>query len=181
MGFAHAQRPSVDAECWLAGGQRGESAFQPEHLGKKSHSQPGQVSACRIVRLKRRSEFLATAASGRRWVAPSFILQVAPRPGEAVEPCLEAGLGFTSSRRVGNAVQRNRAKRRLKEASRLLLPKAAASSHNYVLIARSAVLTCPFQTLIDDLNKAFERVLTARSRPPGARQRSKRSASKKHQ
>ncbi|MGI9491913.1 MAG: ribonuclease P protein component [Geminicoccaceae bacterium] len=155
-------------------------------MGKKSHSQPEfeQAPAGRVVRLKRRSEFLATAASGRRWVAPTFILQIAPRRGEASSGGLswlrsEAGLGFTASRRVGNAVARNRAKRRLREASRQLLPKAAVASHNYVLIARSAVLTCPFQTLIDDLNKAFERVLTARSRPPGL-PRARRGSKKSH-
>lgn len=152
-----------------AGGPRGESAYQPEHLGNKGHLQPGfeQRPACQVVRLKRRPEFLATAASGKRWVMPAFVLQVAPRMVQPSSLSGEAGLGFTATRRIGNAVARNRAKRRLREASRLLLPDAAAASCNYVLVARAGVLTCPFQTLIDDLGKAFKRVLTAKPHQPG--------------
>lgn len=164
MVFAHAQHPSEDVESLRVGEPRGASAYQPDHLGEKSNSRSalGQTQAHRVVRLKRRPEFLTTAASGRRWVMPAFILQVASRPGDKALASLEIGLGFTASRRVGNAVLRNRAKRRLREASRLLLPGAATPSHNYVLIARSAVLTCSFQTLINDLSKAFDRVLTAK-------------------
>ncbi len=183
MVFAHAQHPSEGAESLPAGGPRGESAYPPEHLGDKGELRPGgeQKPACRVVRLKRRPEFLATAASGKRWVAPAFVLQVASR---ADQPSLsgEAGLGFTATRRIGNAVARNRAKRRLREAARLLLPEAAMASCNYVLVARSAVLTCPFQALLDDLSQAFRRVLTAKPRPPGpsrprSRQRRKDSPS----
>ncbi len=115
-----------------------------------------------IVRLKQRHEFLATAASGKRWVAPAFVLQVAPR---RFQPQLyHIGLGFTASKRVGNAVQRNRAKRRLREASRQVLPGAAEVGCDYVLIARSAVLTCSFQELMNDLTKAFKRVLAVKPR-----------------
>ena len=71
---------------------------------------------------------------------------------------------FSASKRTGNAVQRNRAKRRLREASRLVLPGAAEVGCDYVLIARSAVLTCSFQELIDDMTKAFERVLAVKPR-----------------
>jgi len=91
---------------------------------------------------------------------PSFVLQVGPRAAKSDE----IGLGFTATKRIGNAVARNRAKRRLREAARLLLPDAARAGHDYVLIARSEVLTCAFQTLLDDLEKAFSQVLTAKPR-----------------
>lgn len=128
-----------------------------------------------MVRLRRRSEFLAVAATGRRWITPSFVLQVGRRGEGQPEPSDGIGIGFTATKRLGNAVTRNRAKRRLREATRLLLPDAADPAHDYVLVARSGVLTCAFQTLLDDLTKAFSRVLTAkprpagRSRPPGNR------------
>ena len=118
-----------------------------------------------MLRLKRRPEFLAVAASGRRWVTPCFVLQVGPRPATVEGGSSAIGIGFTASRRIGNAVARNRAKRRLVAATRLLLPGVATPLHNYVLVARPAVLTCPFQHLLDELAEAFPRVLTSRPRP----------------
>jgi ribonuclease P protein component len=117
----------------------------------------GRKSEASVTRLKRRREFLAVAASGRRWVTPAFVLQVGPRAVAAGDDP-EIGLGFTASRRVGNAVARNRARRRLAEAARKVLPGAGEPGYNYVLVARPVVLTCPFDRLLSDLTTAFARV-----------------------
>jgi ribonuclease P protein component len=112
-----------------------------------------------VVRLKRRREFLAVAGTRCRWGTPAFVLQAGPR-GAADE----IGIGFTASRRLGNAVARNRARRRLRAAARALLPGAARPGYDYVIVARPAILTCPFEALLTDLATAFARVI--RKRPP---------------
>jgi ribonuclease P protein component len=114
----------------------------------------------RVTRLKRRAEFLAVAATRLRWVTPAFVLQAGPRPGAEATGAADdvIGLGFTASRRVGKAVARNRARRRLVEAARAVLPGPARPGFNYVIVARPAVLTCPFDRLLSDLGIAFERV-----------------------
>jgi ribonuclease P protein component len=104
------------------------------------------------MRLKRRPEFLA-AARGFKWTSPAFVLQGTQRD-EADGQII--GVGFTATKRLGKAVQRNRARRRLKEAARLVLPDGARPGHNYVIIARSAALTCPFSTLLGDLEAGFK-------------------------
>ena len=114
-----------------------------------------------MVRLKRRKEYLAVAGTRDRWVAPAFVLQAGPRPGCSAR---EIGLGFTASRRVGKAVARNRARRRLAEAARLILPDQAQPGYNYVIVARPAVLTCPFDRLLSDLQSAFARIVRPRRR-----------------
>jgi ribonuclease P protein component len=103
------------------------------------------------------------AATGRRWVAPAFVLQAGPRPSSgagsgAGAASAEIGLGFTASRRVGKAVARNRAKRRLRAATRAVLPGDALPAFDYVVIARQAVLTWPFDRLCAELATAFARV-----------------------
>ena len=121
------------------------------------------ATAIRVVRLKRRREFLAVAGTRCRWVTPAFVLQAGPR-GVATE----IGIGFTASRRIGGAVARNRARRRLRAAVRALLPGAAKPGYDYVLVARPAILTCPFHVVLSDLATAFARVV--RPRRPGGSQ-----------
>ena len=112
-----------------------------------------------MVRLKRRREFVAVANTRWRWVTSAFVLQVGPR----VEP-EEIGIGFTASRRIGNAVARNRARRRLRAAVRAILPGPARPGYDYVVVARPAILTCPFDLLLNDLATAFARVTRGRPR-----------------
>lgn len=78
-------------------------------------------------------------------------------------------VGFTASRKVGNAVARNRARRRLREAARHVMPGRVATGHDYVLVARSAVLTCVYADLEADLASALaELARSLKRRPAGA-------------
>ena len=117
-----------------------------------------------LPRLKRRREFLAVAAQGRKWVAPGLILQVSPQPTAAesksgangAPPALR--IGFTVSRKVGNAVERNRVRRRLRAAAELVMPARARQDCDYVLIGRRQTLTRPFSALVQDLELALRKV-----------------------
>lgn len=108
------------------------------------------------------------AGSGLKCVTPCFVLQARAEPTRAEN---ELGLGLTVSRRVGKAVQRNRARRRLRAAAEAILPEQARAQYDYVIVGRQAVLTCPFDRLLVDLAQASRRVITPRkprSRPLGA-------------
>lgn len=106
---------------------------------------PGQQPG----RLRKRSQFL-TVARGERAVTPSLILQAARRNGEPM-------IGFTVSRKVGNAVERNRAKRRLRAAVRELAPAHACPGHHYVVVGRRATLSASYGSILHDLRRAFSR------------------------
>ncbi|MBR0680025.1 ribonuclease P protein component [Roseomonas eburnea] len=100
-------------------------------------------------RLKKRREFLRAASRGKRAARPGLVLQaVAGEPGRL-------RLGFTVTKKVGNAVVRNRARRRLKEAARLTMPGLGAEGWDLVLIGRDATGTRPFAQLIEDLRGAL--------------------------
>lgn len=119
-----------------------------------------------VCTLKRRPEFLRIAAKGKKTVTPGLVLQACRH----AHPCGPVRYGLTASRRVGGAVQRNRARRRLREAARAILPVHAAPGHDYVLIARAATPTRPFNLLLRDLEKALKRLDLWRGRelPNGA-------------
>jgi ribonuclease P protein component len=104
------------------------------------------------ARLKRRAEFLLLAAKGRKASMPGLVLQALKRDDTA-----PARLGFTVTKRVGNAVQRNRVRRRLKEAARLTLAEQKLTGVDLVLIGREATLQRDFMALREDLRRALAR------------------------
>lgn len=112
----------------------------------------------KVSRLVKRADFLRLAR-GRKWAAPGLVLQSAPAP----EPASAVRVGFTATKKLGNAVVRNRVKRRLREAARLVLPLSAAPGHDYVLIGREATAERPFDALLDDLKQALRKVHGGRS------------------
>ncbi len=103
-------------------------------------------------RLKRRAEFLRVAATGPQGALPGLVLQALARDDAA-----PARLGFTVTKKVGNAVVRNRTRRRLREAARLLLATAPVRGVDLVLIGRDTTRARPFGQLMDDLRRALER------------------------
>jgi ribonuclease P protein component len=105
-----------------------------------------------MERLKRRADFLA-AASGSKASAAGFLLQARVRDeGQAVR------VGFTVSKRTGNAVERNRVRRRLREIVRLTGPSVMKAGHDYVLIGRRDALRLPFTRMTAELTRALQRV-----------------------
>lgn len=110
-----------------------------------------------LVTLKTRADFLRVAAVRRRAVAAGLLLQAAPRPHELGSGA-PVRVGFTASRKVGNAVTRNRAKRRLRSIAAAVLPNAAEPATDYVLIARASTADRPYAALVADLEAAVRRL-----------------------
>ncbi len=119
-----------------------------------------------LERLKTRRQFLHVAGTGRKWVAPGLILQVCPREEDNVlsGDAAELRVGFTVSRKVGGAVVRNRARRRLRQAAERVMPDQAAGARDYVLIGRRTTIGRPFEDLVADLETALARIGALRHR-----------------
>jgi ribonuclease P protein component len=112
-----------------------------------------------IVTLKKRAAFLAAAASGKKWAMPGLVLQIRKRPPSETEPrTTPLRYGLTASKKVGGAVQRNRARRRLRALAKEILVAHAAPLHDYVLIARPATVTREPMDLRQDLITALKRL-----------------------
>jgi ribonuclease P protein component len=105
-----------------------------------------------MERLKRRAAFKAVAG-GRRITRPGFVLQALAVAGESRDR--PPRFGITVTRKIGNAVVRNRIRRRLREALRAAAPGHARAGTDYVLIARRAALTLQFDRLVTDLMNGF--------------------------
>jgi ribonuclease P protein component len=103
-------------------------------------------------RLRRRAEFVRVAAKGRKVPVHGLVLQALARGDDG-----PSRVGFTVTRKVGGAVVRNRARRRLKEAARLLLCERPVVGFDLVLIGRDATNTRRFVHLVDDLRRALSK------------------------
>ena len=116
----------------------------------------------RLGRLTRRPDFLRVARVRRLAVAPGVVLQAAPMPEGS--GCPGPRIGLTASRRVGNAVLRNRARRRLRAAAQVVLLPRLGEPMDYVLIARSGTVSRGFTELVNDLETCVRRVNRERHR-----------------
>ena len=112
----------------------------------------GTAQGLRIDRLKKRGDFLAAARHLRK-VAGAVTLEMAPTP-VAIRHPQTLRLGFTASKKIGNAVARNLAKRRLRAAAYALLPLSGRDGHDYVLVARAGILVRDFAALKGDIAEA---------------------------
>lgn len=107
----------------------------------------------RLIRLKNRADFLAAARRGRSQARPSLVVQVRRR-GDDGPP----RVGFTVTKKQGNAVVRNRIKRRLRALAADVLDPASRDGHDYVLIGRAAALTRDWRQMRGDLLGALKRL-----------------------
>lgn len=110
--------------------------------------------ASQIEGLLKRADFLKAARAG--WSAQSGLVLQGRKRGDD-SPVIR--VGFTCSKKLGNAVARNRAKRRLREVARLILPHQGLPGYDYVLIGRpQKTALSPFKQLKEDLEKALQKV-----------------------
>jgi ribonuclease P protein component len=104
--------------------------------------------------LRKRHEFLKVAASRRKSAEPGLVLQVGRKTRN--QTTVESRVGFTASRKVGNAVERSRAKRRLRSLAQNIMALEAEPGRDYVLVARRAILSRPYPLLEQDLRRALK-------------------------
>jgi ribonuclease P protein component len=121
-----------------------------------------------LQRLRQRADFIATA-SGAKAHATGFVLQSRERRDQA-----PPRVGYTVSKKVGNAVERNRVRRRLREIVRLSGAEGMQSGRDYVVVGRRAALDLTFCRLIDDMSSALGRVhIASGQRRSGSRRDTK--------
>lgn len=116
-----------------------------------------------LKRLKRRADFLRVANSRRKWVSPGMIVQMRHRQkdehpaGNGTDP-EDIRVGFTVSRKVGNAVVRNRVRRRLKAVVERVMAEETLPGTDWVVIGRAGTASRRFDALVDDLRTSLDRL-----------------------
>jgi ribonuclease P protein component len=111
----------------------------------------------RLARLKTRRDFLRVAETRKRAALPGLILQVRPHDAAESDVAAPIRVGFTVSRKVGNAVVRNRVRRRLRAVADQVIAERAKPHRDYVLIGRRETQDRTFADLLSDLDAALDR------------------------
>lgn len=147
----------------------GADGHQRRHEGAEPSPRQGPQAAVGISpatpeRLRKRAQFLYVQ-KGTRSGGPTVSVQARLRTPVDASP---ARAGFTATKKIGGAVVRNRCKRRLREAVRLLLPLHGAPGADYVFVAREATATAPWPALLDDVRNALVRLRAALAAGPSA-------------
>lgn len=145
-------------KCWQTAAPMAASGCRPKTATPDLPSRPASRDVVKVSRLVKRADFLRLA-KGRRYSTTGLVLQMQPAPVET------GGLriGFTATKKLGNAVVRNRVKRRLREVARLVMPLFAQTGCDYVLIGREATASRVFLALTEDLKLALSKVHTVKA------------------
>ena len=106
--------------------------------------------------LRKRRDFVAMRA-GRRQHSSSFVLQMLER-SDNYAAAAKTRVGYTVTKKIGNAVVRNRIKRRMRAVVHQVMPLYARRAHDYVLIGKRAALNTNFETLVAELGSSLNRV-----------------------
>ena len=129
-----------------------------EPSGQRSQASGNQLDPVTLRRLQKRAEFLRVSKGN---VDRRKLVVVQSRNRN--DGTSHIGEGFTSTKKIGGAVVRNRARRRLREASRALLPRLGRAGHDYVFIARAGTSDAPWASLLDDVETALIRLHSNKS------------------
>lgn len=132
----------------------------PTHEPAAISSMSKPDTASRPERLKNRRDFLRVAKTRKKWVAPGLIVQVDPHLNEELAETIR--VGFTVSKKVGNAVVRNRVRRRLRAAAEEVFPAKGRPGRDYVVIGRRAALKRSFADLTQDMKIAVNKAERSR-------------------
>ncbi len=128
--------------------------------------QQHDMTDSKIPTLRKRKDFLRIAGMRKKWNAPGMIVQTAPQPKDLDPDTPKIRIGYTASKKVGNAPARSRVKRRLREVVRLVLAGAGQQGYDYVLIGRKETLERSFDDLIRDLKWCIKRLSSPPPSPP---------------
>lgn len=133
-----------------------------------------------LATLAKRADFLRVAGRGAKWATAGLVLQACPRSAERAPGAGQSGanvseaqairVGYTASKKVGGAVVRNRARRRLRALAREVLATEAAPGHDYVLIARAETATRDYAALRNDMRFALKRLRLLQKQAEGQKQ-----------
>ena len=107
-----------------------------------------------VLIIKKRKDFIRVAAKGKKVTAFGLILQAARNLSDVPQEQLPR-IGYTVTKKVGKAHIRNRSKRRLRAAARLVFPKLALPGTDYVIIGRYNTKDLEFQRLVHHMKKAL--------------------------
>ena len=171
MVSGHARQPLAVARFWPVGAPVAASASRPE---TPSHitGQPivtahrdlldinridRRVRYTHVQTLRQRREFLRIRG-GSRWSSAAFVIETRRRPNEDAQTPDKPRIGYTVTKRIGNAVVRNRIKRRFRAAAASLRCGELRPGYDYVLIARSGALKRPFVDLTNDLREGLTHI-----------------------
>ncbi len=128
-----------------------------------------------FMTIQNRSDFLRAASKGKKFISGTFILQMLNRDATHPVGTHHVRFGFTVTKKMGNAVTRNRIKRRLRQAARQAAMRHTVNGCDYVIISRHKALDCPFSDLLRDMEFAFSRIPYMKdsqaSKPPHSKPR----------